>query len=81
MLPQPSRTWWTIAAMALGPMLLGHTLLNYALRYLPAHVVNLKKTDGTSVTLSIGADNNGESQVQVSGKPGIFTVRDICFRR
>lgn len=41
MLPQPSRTWWTIAAMALGPMLLGHTLLNYALRYLPAHVVNL----------------------------------------
>jgi drug/metabolite transporter (DMT)-like permease len=50
LLPQPSRTWWTIAAMALGPMLLGHTLLNYALRYLPAHVVNL-----TSIGEPVGA--------------------------
>lgn len=29
------------AALALGPMLLGHTGMNWALRYLPAYVVNL----------------------------------------
>jgi drug/metabolite transporter (DMT)-like permease len=39
--PQPARAWWAFVALAVGPMLLGHTLLSYALRYLPAHVVNL----------------------------------------
>jgi drug/metabolite transporter (DMT)-like permease len=39
--PQPARAWWAFVALAIGPMLLGHTLLSYALRYLPAHVVNL----------------------------------------
>ncbi len=29
------------AALAAGPMLIGHTGMNYALRYLPAYVVNL----------------------------------------
>lgn len=50
LLPQAPRAWWAFAALALGPMLLGHTLLNYALRYLPAHVVNL-----TSIGEPIGA--------------------------
>lgn len=40
-LGQPPREWWIFAALALGPMLLGHTGLNWALRYLPAYVVNL----------------------------------------
>src|SRR5690606_17993466 len=33
--------WLVFAALALGPMLIGHTGVNYALRYLPAFVANL----------------------------------------
>jgi drug/metabolite transporter (DMT)-like permease len=39
--PQPARELSIFAALALGPMLLGHTGLNWALGYLPAYVVNL----------------------------------------
>jgi len=39
--PQPLRELSIFAALALGPMLLGHTGLNWALGYLPAYVVNL----------------------------------------
>lgn len=38
---QPPREISIFAALALGPMLLGHTGLNWALKYLPAYVVNL----------------------------------------
>ncbi len=37
----PGRDWAVFAALALGPMLVGHTGLNYALRYLPAYLVNV----------------------------------------
>lgn len=37
----PTRDWLIFAAMAAGPMLLGHTGMNYALKYLPATTVNL----------------------------------------
>ena len=40
-LPQPAREWWIFAALAIGPMMLGHTGMNWALRYLPAYSVNL----------------------------------------
>lgn len=40
-LHQPPRELEIFAALAVGPMLLGHTGLNWALRYLPAYVVNL----------------------------------------
>ena len=33
--------WAIFAGLAAGPMLLGHTGMNWALRHLPAHVVNL----------------------------------------
>jgi drug/metabolite transporter (DMT)-like permease len=33
--------WLIFLALALGPMMVGHTGVNYALRYLPAHVANL----------------------------------------
>ena len=33
--------WRSFCALAIGPMLLGHTGLNWALKYLPAYVVNL----------------------------------------
>lgn len=37
----PARDWLVFAALAAGPMLIGHTGVNYALRYLPAHIANL----------------------------------------
>ena len=38
---QPPRELAIFFALAIGPMLLGHTGLNWALKYLPAYVVNL----------------------------------------
>lgn len=40
-LHQPPRELAIFAALAVGPMLFGHTGLNWALKYLPAYVVNL----------------------------------------
>lgn len=39
--PQPRRELAIFAALAIGPMLLGHTGMNWALKYMPAYVVNL----------------------------------------
>lgn len=39
--PQPAREIAIFAGLALGPMLLGHTGMNWALKFLPAYVVNL----------------------------------------
>jgi drug/metabolite transporter (DMT)-like permease len=39
--PQPGHELLIFAGLALGPMLLGHTGMNWALRYRPAYVVNL----------------------------------------
>jgi drug/metabolite transporter (DMT)-like permease len=41
LLPQPPREMAIFAALAIGPMLLGHTGMNWALKFLPAYVVNL----------------------------------------
>lgn len=41
LLPQPPRELALFAGLALGPMLLGHTGLNWALKRSPAYVVNL----------------------------------------
>lgn len=35
------QTWLMLLLLALGPQLIGHTSLNWALRYLPAHLVAL----------------------------------------
>jgi len=37
----PAADWLIFLALALGPMLVGHGGLNYALRYLPAYTVNV----------------------------------------
>lgn len=37
----PARDWWIFLALAAGPMMVGHTGINYALRYFPAYVANL----------------------------------------
>lgn len=39
--PQPQREIMIFIALAIGPMLLGHTGMNWALKFLPAYVVNL----------------------------------------
>jgi len=39
--PQPSRDVLIFLGLAIGPMLLGHTGMNWALEHLPAYVVNL----------------------------------------
>ena len=39
--PQAPREIAIFAGLALGPMLMGHTGMNWALKYLPAYVVNL----------------------------------------
>jgi drug/metabolite transporter (DMT)-like permease len=39
--PQPPKEIAIFAALAIGPMLIGHTGMNWALKFLPAHVVNL----------------------------------------
>lgn len=41
LVPQPPRELAIFAALAVGPMLLGHTGMNWALGHLPAYVVNL----------------------------------------
>jgi drug/metabolite transporter (DMT)-like permease len=37
----PRTDWLVFVALAAGPMMLGHTGVNYALRYVPAYVANL----------------------------------------
>jgi drug/metabolite transporter (DMT)-like permease len=37
----PTTDWLVFLALAAGPMMIGHTGVNYALRYVPAYVVNL----------------------------------------
>lgn len=37
----PQRDWLIFAALAAGPMMLGHTAVNYALRYVRAYVANM----------------------------------------
>jgi drug/metabolite transporter (DMT)-like permease len=37
----PPRDWLIFTALAAGPMMIGHTGVNYALRYVPAYLANL----------------------------------------
>lgn len=37
----PATDWLVFLALAAGPMMIGHTGVNYALRYIPAYVANL----------------------------------------
>lgn len=37
----PATDWWIFLALAAGPMMLGHTGVNYALRYVRAYVANI----------------------------------------
>jgi drug/metabolite transporter (DMT)-like permease len=37
----PPTDWWIFIALAAGPMMIGHTGVNYALRFVPAYVANI----------------------------------------
>jgi drug/metabolite transporter (DMT)-like permease len=37
----PASDWWIFAALAAGPMMVGHTGVNYVLKYVPAYVANV----------------------------------------
>lgn len=37
----PAREWWLFAGLAVGPTLLGHTLFNWALAYVPASHISV----------------------------------------
>jgi drug/metabolite transporter (DMT)-like permease len=65
--PQPPRELFIFAALALGPMLLGHTGLNWALKYMPAYVVNL-----TLLGEPVGAT------LLAATLPGIREVPDVA---
>jgi drug/metabolite transporter (DMT)-like permease len=67
--PQPPRELALFAGLALGPMLLGHTGLNWALKRSPAYVVNL-----TLLGEPVGATIIAAFLPGIRELPGIFTV-------
>lgn len=69
LLPQPRRELSIFAGLAIGPMLLGHTGMNWALGHLPAFVVNL-----TTLGEPIGATILAALLPGIAEVPGIGTV-------
>jgi drug/metabolite transporter (DMT)-like permease len=69
MVPQPPRELGIFAALALGPMLLGHTGLNWALKHSPAFVVNL-----TLLGEPVGATLLAAMLPGIREMPGIATL-------
>ena len=67
--PQPAREVWLFLGLAIGPMLLGHTAMNYALRYRPAYVVNL-----TVLTEPVGATLIGAALPGIREIPPFSTL-------
>ena len=66
--PQPPRELAIFAALALGPMLLGHTGLNWALKHSPAYVVNL-----TLLGEPVGATFIAAMLPGIREVPGVWT--------
>jgi drug/metabolite transporter (DMT)-like permease len=67
--PQPPRELAIFAGLALGPMLLGHTGMNWALGHLPAFVVNL-----TTLGEPVGATLLAALLPGIAEVPGLMTV-------
>lgn len=67
--PQPPRELAIFAALALGPMLLGHTGLNWALKHSPAYVVNL-----TLLGEPVGATIIAALLPGIRELPGVLTL-------
>lgn len=49
------QTWWAIAAIVVGPQLLGHTLLNFVLADIPATTVTVAIMAEPVIAISLGA--------------------------
>ena len=69
LLPQPRRELSIFAGLAIGPMLLGHTGMNWALGHLPAFVVNL-----TTLGEPIGATILAALLPGIAEIPGAGTI-------
>lgn len=67
--PQPPRELAIFAGLAIGPMLLGHTGMNWALKYLPAYVVNL-----TVLGEPVGATLLGALIPAIAQVPSVVTL-------
>jgi drug/metabolite transporter (DMT)-like permease len=67
--PQPPRELAIFAGLALGPMLLGHTGMNWALGHLPAFIVNL-----TTLGEPIGATILAALLPGIAEVPGVGTI-------
>lgn len=67
--PQPPREIALFAGLAIGPMLLGHTGLNWALKRSPAYVVNL-----TLLGEPVGATIIAAFLPGIRELPGVFTI-------
>ncbi|MFL5604190.1 MAG: DMT family transporter [Gemmatimonadaceae bacterium] len=67
--PQPPREIAIFVGLALGPMLLGHTGMNWALKFLPAYVVNL-----TVLGEPVGATLLGALIPSIRQIPTAFTL-------
>ncbi len=61
--------WGIFAGLAAGPMLLGHTGMNWALKHLPAHVVNL-----TVLGEPVGASLLAMMIPAISERPDLWTI-------
>jgi drug/metabolite transporter (DMT)-like permease len=67
--PQPPRELAIFAGLAVGPMLIGHTGMNWALGHLPAYVVNL-----TTLGEPIGATLLAALLPGIAEVPGVWTM-------
>lgn len=67
--PQPTRELLIFAALALGPTMIGHTGMNWALGHLPAYLVNL-----TTLGEPVGATFLAAVLPGIAEVPGLWTV-------
>lgn len=67
--PYGTQDWLIFAALAVGPMLLGHTGMNWALKHLPAHVVNL-----TVLGEPVGASLLAMLIPAIGERPDLWTI-------
>lgn len=67
--PYGAADWSIFAGLAVGPMLLGHTGMNWALKHLPAHVVNL-----TVLGEPVGASLLAMVIPAIGERPDLWTI-------
>jgi drug/metabolite transporter (DMT)-like permease len=67
LLPQPGREWAIFTGLAIGPMLLGHTGMNWALGHLPAYVVNITVLGEPVGAILLGALLPGIREIPTAG--------------